>query len=117
MILYQPEYKKNLMCATICNSHYATYRHMNTNVCIDLPTWSNYSPALSPSMHYYILVNNKFTECYILLFSLLVPQTDSIKNIIVITFPTFLNLSPSYFVLKWKIKYSKDKKLITVTGI
>jgi hypothetical protein len=39
------------------------------------------------------------------------------KNIIVIIVPTFLNLSPSNFILKQKIKYSKDQKLIKVTGM
>lgn len=90
---------------------------MNTNACINLPTWSNFSLALSPSVHYCSLVNSMITEWLSLLVSVTCTTDRFNKNIIVIIVPTFLNLSPSNFILKQKIKYSKDQKLIKVTGM
>jgi len=67
-------------------------------------------------MHYYNLVDNMITEWYFLLFFSLVQYHRHFnKNIIVIRVPNFLNLSPSYFILKQKIVCGKDKKLIKVT--
>jgi hypothetical protein len=90
---------------------------MNTNAYIDLQTHSNFLPALSPSMHYCILVNNKITERLFLIVMVTCTTERFNKNIIVIIVPTFFNLSPSNFILKQKIKYGKDKKLIKETGM